>query len=115
MTTLHRHSVEDRHRFNADPDPNVHIDAVPDPDRNQNGFDPHADPTPGFTLVGKSEFFTSSHSITSLQSFSSVSSTVPVQYIEILWKKFINFFICLELIPIRIGMPYPDPDPNLAK
>ncbi len=57
VRTQLRHSVEDRHRFYADPDPdpNVHVDAVPDPDRNQNSYDPHADPTPGFTLVGKSE------------------------------------------------------------
>jgi hypothetical protein len=57
VRTQLRHSVEDRHRFDADPDPdpNVHVDAVPDPDRNQNGYDPLADPTPGFTLFGKSE------------------------------------------------------------
>jgi hypothetical protein len=52
----------DRHRFNADPDsdPNFHLDADPDQDpdpvRHQNNTDPHADPTPSFTHVGKSEF-----------------------------------------------------------
>jgi hypothetical protein len=25
-------SVVDRHRFDVDPDPNFHVDAVPDPD-----------------------------------------------------------------------------------
>ncbi len=37
-----------RHRFDADsdPDPTVHFDADPDPD-----------PTPGFTHVGKSKIF----------------------------------------------------------
>ncbi len=42
--------------FDADPDPNFHVDADPDPDRHQNNADPHADPTPSFTYVGKSEF-----------------------------------------------------------
>ncbi len=47
----------------ADPDPNFHVDADPDPDPDpdwhQNYVDPHADPipTPGFTHVGKSEYF----------------------------------------------------------
>jgi hypothetical protein len=46
-------SVVDWRRFHADPDPNFHIYA--DPDWHQNNADPHTDPTPGFTLVGKSE------------------------------------------------------------
>jgi hypothetical protein len=40
-------SFVDRHRFDADPDPYFHFDAAP-----------HANPIPGFTLVGKSKFFT---------------------------------------------------------
>jgi hypothetical protein len=37
--------------------PNFHFDVDPDPDpeRRQNDADPHADPSPSFTLVGKSE------------------------------------------------------------
>jgi hypothetical protein len=35
--------VVDRHRFNADPGPDWH----------QNDADPHTDPTPSFTHVGK--------------------------------------------------------------
>ncbi len=52
----------DRHRFKADPvpDQNFHVDADPDrerdPDWHQNNADPHANPTPSFTHVGKSEF-----------------------------------------------------------
>ncbi len=54
----------DRHRFDADPDPdpNFHVDASPgpgpdpDPDWHQNYAVPHADPTPSFTHVGKSDF-----------------------------------------------------------
>jgi hypothetical protein len=48
-------SVVDRHRFDADPDPNFHVDAVPDsdPDWHENDADPHADPTPNFTHVGE--------------------------------------------------------------
>ncbi len=38
-------SVVDRHRFDADQDPNSHLDDPdPDPDCHQNDFDPHADP-----------------------------------------------------------------------
>ncbi len=43
----------DQHRPDADPDPNFHVDAVPDPDPERH--QPHADPTPRFTDVGKSE------------------------------------------------------------
>jgi hypothetical protein len=52
----------DRHRFYADPnpDPNFHVDADPDPDPDpdchQHAANPHADPTPSFTHVGKSDF-----------------------------------------------------------
>ncbi len=41
----------DRHRFDADPDPNFHVDA------DQNDAGSHAGPTPGFTHVRKSEYF----------------------------------------------------------
>jgi hypothetical protein len=50
----------DRHRFDANPDPNPNFhyeaDSPPDPDPNwhQNGADPHADPTPSLAHVGKS-------------------------------------------------------------
>ncbi len=68
----------DRHRYNADPDPdpNCHVDADADPDqdpdpvRHQNNTDPHADPTPSFTHVGKSDFvFTFRQNIATLQCF----------------------------------------------
>jgi hypothetical protein len=39
----------DRHHFDVDTDP------YPDPDRHQNDADPHADLTPSFSHVGKSE------------------------------------------------------------
>jgi hypothetical protein len=54
---IHRGSVVDRHRFDAnpDPDPNFHVDADPDPEPDQHDAD-HADPTPSFTHVGKSRF-----------------------------------------------------------
>ncbi len=53
----------DRHRFNADPDPDsyfhvyadLHPDPYPDPDLHQNGADPHADPTPSFYICRKPE------------------------------------------------------------
>ncbi len=55
----------DQHCFDADPDLNLnfHVDAAPDPDPDpgpvwhQNDADPHANPTPSFTHVGKSYFF----------------------------------------------------------
>jgi hypothetical protein len=51
----------DRHRFDADPDPdpNFHVDADPDPnlDWHQNNADPRVDLSPSFTHVGKSEYF----------------------------------------------------------
>jgi hypothetical protein len=34
----------DLHRFDADLNPNFHVDADPDPDWHQNEADPHADP-----------------------------------------------------------------------
>jgi hypothetical protein len=46
-------TVEDRHRYDVDPDPNFHFEVDPD----QNYADPHADPTPCFTHVEKSEIF----------------------------------------------------------
>jgi hypothetical protein len=47
-------SVLDRHRSDADPEPNFYFDADPNPDPEwqQNDADPHADPTPSFTHVG---------------------------------------------------------------
>jgi hypothetical protein len=52
---IQRISVEDRHRFDADPNSTLHFDADPDPvpDWHQNNADPHADPTPSSTHVGK--------------------------------------------------------------
>jgi hypothetical protein len=62
-----RCGVVDRHRFDADPDPNFLADADPDldPDQDwhQNDADPHANPTPCFTHVEKSIFFTFIHSL----------------------------------------------------
>jgi hypothetical protein len=47
------------HRLDADPDPNFHVDANPDPDRDwhQNDADPFTDHNPSFNNVGKSEIF----------------------------------------------------------
>jgi hypothetical protein len=67
-------SVVDRHRFDADPGPNFHVDADPDPDPDPDWHQydayPHADPTPSFTHIGKSNFF---GQFTKFFSFSSVS------------------------------------------
>ncbi len=54
-----------------DPDPNFHFDADPDPDPvwQKNYVDSHADPTPSLTQIGKSDFFTFSPCIVSLQCF----------------------------------------------
>ncbi len=46
-------SVVDRHRFDADPDPNSRVDTDPDPDWHQNNADPHADPIPCYKDVKK--------------------------------------------------------------
>jgi hypothetical protein len=49
-------NIVDQHRL-CGPDPNFHVEAVPDPDWHQNDADPHADPTPSLINVGKSYFF----------------------------------------------------------
>ncbi len=72
-------SVVDRHRPDADPDPDpnfpVDADPDPDPDWNQIDTDPHADPTPSFTPLRKSEyFFYTAMSVCNVLSFSSVSN-----------------------------------------
>jgi hypothetical protein len=74
-----------RHRFDADsdPDPTVHFDADPDPD-----------PTPGFTHVGKSKFFFI-HSSAGLHGFFFLISVTCVKFsifwtvyrIEFFWRK----------------------------
>jgi hypothetical protein len=94
----------DRHRFYAEPDPNTtsHFDADPDPtfhfDADQ---DPNPDPSPSFTLVGKSDFcFTFISTAVSLHIVLSFSSGVIVcsnfqnfkQYIENLYKKYSLLF-----------------------
>jgi hypothetical protein len=58
-----------RHRFDADPDPNVHFDADPNPDPefHQNDADPRADPTPRLQMLEHQNFFTFSHSIASIK------------------------------------------------
>jgi hypothetical protein len=52
-------SFVDWHHFDADSDPNFHVDADPDqdPDWHQHNADPHADPTRTFTHVGNQIFF----------------------------------------------------------
>jgi hypothetical protein len=68
----------DRHRFDADPDPNFHFDDNPVtdtyPDWHQNDADPHADPTPRFDML---EIFllllVTALPVHSVKSFSSVS------------------------------------------
>ncbi len=108
MAKTARSGDVDRHRFNADPDPNFHVDADPDQDpdpvRHQNNTDPHADPTPSFTHVGKSEFLFHQCKICHLV-------LVFGQQIENCSKKvyFYEIFVCLELIPIRIRQNDADP------
>ncbi len=56
----------DRRCYVADPDPNFYVDA-----------DPHADPIPNFTHVGKSELFlllVTAFPVYNVLSFSSVSN-----------------------------------------
>jgi hypothetical protein len=62
------HSVADRHRFDAEPDPNFHVDSDldPDPDWHQNDADPQAGPTPSCTLEKSDFFITFSNSFVSL-------------------------------------------------
>jgi hypothetical protein len=65
----------DRHRFDAEPDPNFHVDADQDPDPGsdlyQNDADLHANPTPSFSqLKNKEKCRTFIHSNSSLQCFS---------------------------------------------
>jgi hypothetical protein len=68
--------------FCADPYPNFHVYANPDPDPDwhQSDADPHADPTTSFNYVGKSDFFTFGHSITNLKCFLFL---ISVKYIVI--------------------------------
>jgi hypothetical protein len=75
----------DRHRFDADPDPNFHVDADLDPDWHQNNADSH--PTPSFTHVGKSEIFlllVTALPLNNVLSFSSVSD-VPIICFAVFW------------------------------
>jgi hypothetical protein len=93
------------------------IDADPDPvpDWQQNNADPHVETTPKCLKIRKKIFFQSQHchfTVQCLIFLVSVKCVICFQYfgqhIEILWKKvynFMNFFICLELLPIRIGLP----------
>ncbi len=77
----------------------VVADTDPDPDWHQNDADPHADSSPSLHMLENKIFkITFSHSIViyNVISFSSVSNISYFLYL------FINFFICLELIPIRI-------------
>jgi hypothetical protein len=97
--------------------PNLYGDADPDPDPDwhQNDTDPHADPTPRFKHVGESEFFSllvialPVYNVFCLSHQCQICHNCPYfgQHIEIFWKKSLvyygNFFISLELIPIRIG------------
>jgi hypothetical protein len=49
----------DRHRIDADPDPNFYVDADPDPDLDwhQNDGGPRADPTPGLLMLENQNIF----------------------------------------------------------
>ncbi len=55
--------VVNRHRFDADPDldPNLYVNADPDPNWHQNEADPHAYPTQSLQMLEKKNTF--SHSI----------------------------------------------------
>ncbi len=85
----------DRHRLDADPDPNFHAD----PDWHQHDADPHANPTQIFTHVGKPDFFlllVNSLIVHNVLSFLSVSNVSKI--LSLVFK----FFICLEMTPIQI-------------
>jgi hypothetical protein len=66
--------------FDADPDPNFHVD----PDWHQNDADPHADPTGSFARVGKKgEKITFMHSNTSLHCISFLISGKCVMVFQV--------------------------------
>jgi hypothetical protein len=80
--------VVDRHRFDADPNPDFHV-AVADSDWHQCDVDPHAGPTPSFAGVVKSFFFAFSQSFASLQCFTfliSVKDVIIFSFLNIILK-----------------------------
>ncbi len=97
----------DRHRIDADADP--------DPDLHQNYADPHADPAPSVTHVGKCYFFLLL--VTALQVYNvlRVSSVSNFKYlrqlIEILWKKYTVVYKYFHMPGIDTDPDRPDPDP----
>jgi hypothetical protein len=129
-------SVVDRQCFYADPDLNFHVDTDPNldpnPDRHKNIAHPHLDPTRSFTHAGKSDIFTFSHSIASLQCFLFLVSDKTCHifqyfghHIDISGKKFVYQLFHLlgidtvrtdpdrhALIPIRQNDADTDPDPE---
>ncbi len=111
-------SVVDRHRFDAnlDPDQNFHVDADqdpgPDPDWHQNDADPQADATPSFTHVG--QFFCAfSLSFASLQSFylsHQCQRCRNLKYLESVFK-----FFGKSRVHQIFHMPCIDTNPDPAK
>ncbi|MFN9944877.1 MAG: hypothetical protein ACK56I_35965, partial [bacterium] len=86
--TLIKTSTEDRHRFDADPDPDstFHFYAGPDPD------------SPSFTHDGKSDIFSPFiHSCTSLNCFICLISVTRVRIFNILYSV-LNFFLEKSLV-----------------
>jgi hypothetical protein len=88
-------SVVDRHRFDADQDPNFHFDADPNPDldRHQNDADPHADPIPRYEHVVENQIFLLlSHSISCLQCFIFLISVNRVVIFDTYFGQHIDIF-----------------------
>jgi hypothetical protein len=100
-------SVVDRNRVDANPDPDWHQDA-----------DPHVDPTPSFTHVGKSECFKNFLSLNCRFTMFYLSHQSQMvhnfQYfahkIEIFLKKF--FYQLFHLFGTDTVPDRPDPDPQ---
>jgi hypothetical protein len=89
------------HQNDADPDLNFHAD-------------PHAEPTPSYTHVGKSEFFFFSHSFDTLQCFISLIIVEDVTFLSILDSilKFCRTEYRSTLFHLHDIDTYPDPDPQ---
>ncbi len=100
-------SVVDRHRFDADPDPNFDFDADPDPvsDWHHNDADPHADSTPIRRKTRQKYIHPQQCQFTM---FIFIISGKGVMLLSIFWTAYLNFlvkshkYMCLELLPIRI-------------
>jgi hypothetical protein len=105
----------DRHRFDADtdPDPNFHCNTGPDSDWHQNDANSHADPIQCFAHIRKSEFFytfTVDTAFPDLISGKGVIIFRILDSIEIFWKK--HSLSTYSLVGIYTDPDRPDPDPT---